>query len=416
MERKMHRLTAKRVESAKDGWHGDGGNLFLRVSDAGKRRHWVLRWTRGGRTTEMGLGPARGPGKISLVLARQKRDEAMAQISGGLDPVAERRRNKDAKASRKTFAEAAEALLKAKKSGWRTSTEGRASTLHEWTRDLLENCKPVGKMFVDEIDKAAVMRVVQPFWDRNRHYSARRLLTRIERTIDYATAHGWRSEEAANPASWKRFVHIAPAQPDGERKHHAALPWRAVPDFVLRLREVKSLGALTLEFVVLTATRSTEARGARWSEIDFKAKLWSIPAERMKRKRPHAVPLSDQAVTLLRKMEGFDRQRQFVFPGVEIGRCISNTPLWRLTKRVAPDVDVTSHGFRSSFRDWCGDQGVERELAEHSLAHQVGNATETAYARSSLIERRRPIIQRWADFVCGDEAPSAKVVAIGARR
>jgi integrase len=411
---RSHQLTAKQVESAKDGWHADGGNLFLRVSDGGQRRHWVLRWTRDRRTTEMGLGSAGGgAGKVSLALARQKRDEAMAQIGTGLNPIVQRRKDKDAKASRKTFAEAAEAVIKTKQGGWRTSTEGRASNLYEWTKNLTVDCKPLAKLFVDEITVEDIKRVVSPFWDKEKHRTARRMLNRIELTLSYATAHGWRSGD--NPASWKIFEHLAPSQPNG-KKHHAALPWRDVPDFVARLREVARIGALALEFAILTATRSGEARGARWSEIDFDARVWSIPAERMKTKEQFDVPLSDQAVALLRKMEGLDRQ--LVFPTEDGDKVVTNMSLWGLTKRLAPDdVDATTHGFRASFKTFCSDHAIDREIAEACLAHQIGSAVEQAYNRTSILERRRVPMQMWADFLDGvSEETKVVPIAQGKRR
>jgi integrase len=408
MERKTHRLTAKQVEGAKDGWHADGGNLFLRVADGGRRKHWVLRWTRDGKTTEMGLGPAGGAGnKVSLALARQKRDEAMQQISNGLHPIAERRKAKDAKASRKTFAEAAAAVIKARQTGWRESQEGRKSSLEEWTKNLTVDCQPIGAKFVDELDVNDIKRVVSPFWDAGFHNAARRMLNRIELVIEYALAHGWRS--ADNPASWKRFQHIAPAQPkNGETRHHAAMPWRDVPGFMRRLREIEAMAALALEFAILTATRSGEARGAQWSEIDFDKATWTIGPERMKANREFAVPLSNAALRLLSKMEAV-RADDFVFPGDDEGVCISNKTVWEMTKRLAPDV--TSHGFRSSFRDWCGDHGVEREVAELCLAHSIGNATEQAYNRTKMLERRRPVMEDWGRFLDG-ETDSAKVVPL----
>jgi integrase len=409
MERKTHRLTAKQLEGAEDGWHADGGNLFLRVADGGTRRHWVLRWTRDGKTTEMGLG---GADRVSLALARQKRDQAMQQISNGLDPISERRKAKDARASRKTFSDTAQAVIAADKSGWRTGVDGRTSSLTEWTKHLMIDCKPIASKFVDEIDVNDVKRIVSPHWDRNRHATARRLLSRIRRTLAYAKSHGWRSGD--NPASWEVFQDIAPKTPNGETRHHAAMPWRDVPDFMRRLREVEGMSALALEFAILTATRSGEARGAKWSEIDSDAGVWIVPAERMKRKDKvrFDVPLSRQAMDLLRKMPKAPSKASdgFIFPGANPGRPLNNGSFYDLMGRLTGG-GATTHGFRSSFRDWCGDHGVERELAELSLGHAFGSAVETAYARSSLIERRRPIMQKWADHLDG-ESDSAKVVPL----
>ena len=187
--------------------------------------------------------------------------------------------------------------------------------------------------------------------------------------------------------------------------HHAALPWREAPEFFQRLRQSEATSARLLEFIVLTAVRSNEARGATWSEIDLGARVWTIPAARMKMNRDHDVPLSDQAVALLRRMEAEKTDSDFVFVGgrgvgaKEAGKPMRNASLHALMKRAAGDA--TTHGFRSSFRDWCGETGVDRELAERCIAHKVGSDAENAYARSSLIARRRPIMEAWGAFVDG---------------
>jgi integrase len=410
MERKTHRLTAKQVEGAKDGWHADGGNLFLRVADGGRRRHWVLRWTRDGKTTERGLGAADGAGKVSLALARQLRDQAMEQIANGLDPRA------DAKQNRKTFAEVAALVIAARKSGWRESHEGRNASLTDWTMSLTVACKSLASKYVDEVTTTDIIPVLRPLWDDGKHTTARRTLNRLELVIEYALAHGWRT--ADNPAAWRRFQHLAPSVPNGGgKRHHPAVGWREMPDFVRRLREVESTTALALEFLILTATRSGETRGAKWSEIDWDAGVWTVPHERMKRAREFVIPLSRQAMELLRQMDAVRPKAkarkasdEFIFPGANPGRPLNNESLYFLTGRLTGRA-ATTHGFRSSFRDWCGDHGIERELAELALGHSFGSAVETAYARSSLIERRRPVMQAWADFLDG-ETKSAKVVPL----
>jgi integrase len=276
-------------------------------------------------------------------------------------------------------------------------------------------CAPIAKKFVDEIVTADIIPVLRPFWDEGKHTTARRILNRIELTLEYALAHGWRT--ADNPASWRRFQHIAPSAPNGGGKqHHPAVGWRDMPDLMAKLRKVESATALGLEFLILTAARSREARGARWSEIDWDAGVWTVPGSRMKRAAELAVPLSRQAMDLLRRMQVVRPKAprkasdEFLFPGAHPGRPINNESLFYLTKRLTGG-EATTHGFRSSFRDFCGDRGVERELAELALGHAFGSAVETAYAPSSLIERRRPIMQMWADHLDG-ESETAKVVPI----
>jgi integrase len=255
----------------------------------------------------MGLG---GFPAVSLATARQKRADALKMIVEGRNPITEKRKEREARERRKTFKEAAAAVIKARQSRWRSD-----SALAEWTRHLVEECKPIAGKFVDEINVDDIKRVVSPFWDAGAHNSALRCLNRIEAVIEYALAHGWRSEEAANPASWKRFQHIAPAQPRNGAKHHPAMPYHDVPAFMARLRAEGAMSGLPLEFAILTASRSGEARGALWSEIYFQTETWTIPPERMKKFREHTVPLSRQAVALLRKMETV-KTGAFVFPGL----------------------------------------------------------------------------------------------------
>jgi integrase len=402
-ERRTHLLTAKQVEGAGDGWHKDGGNLYLRVR--GQRRHWVLRWARDGKITEMGLG---GSPEVSLAAARQRRDDALKLILEGRNPITEKRKERDARERRKTFADAAAAVIEARKSGWRSDSD-RSNTYREWTRHLVRKCKPIAGKFVDEIDVNDIKGVVSPFWDKGLHDTARRLLNRIELVIEYALSHGWRS--ADNPASWKRFQHIAPAQPKNRAKHHPAMPYRDAPDFMRRLRGEGAMSGLALEFAILTATRSGEARGALWSEIDLDAATWTIPPHRMKTGCEHAVPLSRQAVAVLRKMKAI-QTGAFVFPGQREGACIVNESMWKTVKRLAPGVRATTHGFRTSFRSWCGDTGVDREVAEMCLAHKIGSQVEQVYNQARMLEWRRPDMQRWADFLDGKEAAADNVLPL----
>jgi integrase len=417
MERRTHILTAKAVESAKDGWHKDGGNLYLRVADGGQRRHWVFRWTRNDQTREMGLGAAHGSGEVSLALARQKRDQAMEQIANGLDPLQEKQAAKHARAAKRTFREVAEAVLKARQSGWRTSTTGRTASFDDWQRTLLRDAKALHKMHVDEIGVDDVKAVAAKFWSRGQHTSAKRTLGRIALTFDYAIAHGWRS--AANPASWAVFVHLSPRAPNG-KQHRAAVEWKDLPPLMPKLRTIESMGALTLEFMILTGTRSLEARGALWSEISPETATWTVPGIRMKRGIEFIVPLSEQVVALLRRMETLRTGRksgELVFPGQTVGMPLRNEVLGRLVARLTDGGPAaTVHGFRSSFRSWMADHGTAFDVAEACLAHSRGTTVE-AYQRSQMVERRRPVYQQWADFLDG-VPEEAKVVPIaqGKRR
>ena len=382
-----------------EGKHCDGDYLWLYV--VGASRSWVVRTPMiNGKRREIGLGSAN---TISLALARKHRDALLAQLRDGVDPVAERQAAKEAAAKRKTFAEAAEAVIEKNRAGWKISLEGRCSTLDQWRRDTLVTCKPIARKFIDEITIDDLKGVFQHYWDREQLDSARSLQKRIEAIFDFAYAQGWRTGD--NIAAWKIVQHLWPSE-KAQDTHHAALAWRDAPTFFQRLAQSEATSARLLEFIMLTAVRSSEARGATWAEIDLEARVWTIPAARMKMKRDHDVPLSDQAVALLRaqKLE-CGKQTDFVFVGgrgadaKDAGKPMRNASLHALMKRSAGEA--TTHGFRSTFRDWCGETGVDRELAERCIAHKVGSDAENAYARSSLIARRRPIMEAWGAFVAG---------------
>ena len=385
-----------------EGKHCFGDYLWLAVK--GASRSWVVRLPAvNGKRREAGLGSA---AKVSLALARKGRDALVEQLRNGVDPIAEKVSAREAAAKRKTFAEAANAVIEKNRQGWKTSLEGHCSTLSQWRRDVEVTCKPIARKFLDEVTIADIKGVLQPYWDRGQLDSASSLRKRIEAVLDYATAHGWRAGD--NPASWNIFKHLWPGE-KVQDVHHAALPWRDAPEFMARLRQSDATSARLLEFIMLTAVRSNEARGATWSEIDLEARVWTIPAARMKMHRDHDVPLSDQAVALLRRMETekiVDKiDSDFVFVGGRgadakaAGKPMRNASLWMLMQRAGGEA--TTHGFRSTFRDWCGETGIDEKLAERCLAHKVGSDAENAYARSSLIARRRPIMEAWGAFVDG---------------
>ena len=392
------------VLSLGDGKYSDGDYLWLRVR--GAARSWIVRGPRiNGKQQEVGLGSA---DRVSLALARKERDKLVDQWRDGKNPVGEKRAAREAAANRKTFGEVARLKIAAKQSGWRTSFEGMAYSLDAWTKNMEIDCASIANKPIDEIGVDDIKRVVSPHWDKNHHKTARDLISRIGQVFDYAIAHGWRS--SANPAGWAVFKHLSPTAP--AKTHHAALPWQDAPRFLRQLRASPSIGVDVVELAILTATRSGETRGAQWSEIDWTARTWTIPAARMKmgkkRPDPHVVPLSDQAIALLERVRAEGVAGPYVFPGYADGGSrsqraespIPNASVWRLVKRLGGDA-VTTHGFRSTFRDWCGEHGLDRELAELSLAHKFGSEVESAYARSKLVGRRAPVMQQWADFCSG---------------
>ena len=401
-------LKPHEVAKLPEGKHCDERYLYLQVR--GLNRSWIVRGPRdaNGRRREAGLGST---DKVSLSLARQRRDELLKQWMNGIDPVEAKRQAREALAKKKTFREVAELVIELKSEGrWRKSAlTGESATLGNWRRDLENNCKPIMSRFVDEIDVAAVRAVLEPHLEAKHYAAAKMLLGRLEQIFNYAIGEEWRA--LANPAAWKAHAHRWEGAPLGKR-HHAALPADEAPELLRKLRASDAMAARIVEFVLLTAVRSGEARGARWSEIDFERRLWTIPAGRMKKGREHVVPLSDAAIALLRRMES-ERIGAFVFPAVSNGyrfgsrmvridRPAPNRGVWAFTKRAAGG-EATTHGFRSTFRDWCRTRRIDREHAELCLAHSLGNETEQAYARDTVPELRRPIMEAWALFLEGAE-------------
>ena len=410
MDTSINRMKPEDVKKAGEGRTADGGYLFLVVRGASKS--WVVRGPRiNGKRIEAGLGTI---DQVSLAQARKKRDELLAQVRDGLNPIEEKKKAREAQERRKTFAQAAEAVIAVRSSGWRTSFEGRTATAARWASNMVVDCKPIADCFVDEISIEDVKAIVAPYWDRGCLVSARLLLSRIELVFNFAKAHGWRTSD--NPASWEVFKHISPQAPRGEAAHHAALDWRKLPELMERLRAPTTrVGPHLVEFIILTACRSGEARGARWAEIDFDRRVWTVPPERMKKGKEHQVPLCDRAIELLRHMQT-ERVGEFVFPGGRgeaaqaADQPMRNISVWGLVQRLCGG-EATTHGFRSAFKDWANNQGIDHQLSERALAHEIGDATVTAYARETLTERRRPMMEAWGAFLAG-ELPVDNVVTL----
>ena len=401
MIRELNKLTAAQVANAKPGRLGDGGGLYLRSDDKGRKR-WFFRYTFHGKKKELGLGSGNA---VSLANARAEAKKLRDIVASGRDPLADRRHTVAAAAAAKTFAEVAHIVVERDKVGW------GASSLEAWKRSLFDHAKRLGPMDVDAVDIEHIVEALQPLWDRGAHASARSTLQRIEAVLATAIARRWR--KTANVAAWKVFKHVAPKRPgdDGDRRH-AMIRWQEAPAVVEKIRAVDTMGARALMFAVLTGARVSEATGARWSEIDFDKGLWTIPASRMKMRNAHVVPLSRQAIELLDELLKV-RTGDNVFPSPIGLKPISRVQAWRAAKAVT-DGAATTHGFRSTFRSWCAAEGVDREVAELSIAHTVGGV-EGRYQRDPMVERRRPVMQDWADFVTG-EGEGAKVISFASKR
>ena len=331
----------------------------------------------------MGLGPARD---VSLAEARTAAAEARKKVRAGIDPIGEKRRP-----AGMTFGQAADAYVDSVESGWRNEKHR-----WQWRETLKSFCAPIREVPVVAIETSHVLSVLQPIW-QSKAETASRLRGRIEKVLDYAKAQGLRT--APNPAVWRGHLSaILPKPAKLVRGHHPALPFDEVPAFLLELRKRQATAALALEFTILTAARTGETVGAIWSEIDLDKALWTIPKARMKAGREHRVPLVARALEILSACESA-RISDYVFPGLKPGKPLSNMSMEMLLRRMG-HLTITTHGFRSSFRDWAGEQtSFPREVAEAALAHQVGDETERAYRRGDALEKRRTMMVAWATYL-----------------
>jgi integrase len=357
----------------------------------------------------MGLGPLH---TVSLAEARDKAHKCRKLRLDGIDPIeareASRRAAKLTAASAITFRECAERYIAAHKAGWRNAVHAE-----QWPQTLGSYVYPVfGELPVQAVDVGLVMKAIEPLW-QTKTETANRTRGRIESILDWAKTRGYR--EGENPARWRGHLeNLLPKRSKVQAvEHHAALPYVEIGAFMAELRKQESVAARALEFAIMTAARTGEVIGARWSEIDLDAKVWNIPASRMKANRPHRVPLSDAALAIVKAMAEI-RQGDFVFPGTRANRPMNKTGLMLVLQRMGC-TDTTVHGLRSTFRDWAAEStSFPAEIAEAALAHQVGDAVERAYRRSDLFDRRRQMMDQWARFC---EAPAGgEVVPLHASR
>ncbi|MCL4673277.1 MAG: integrase arm-type DNA-binding domain-containing protein [Sphingomonadaceae bacterium] len=405
MPRKLHNaLTAMKVKSAKPGRHADGGGLQLLVKESGARS-WVYRYMIAGKSRDLGLGPAAGAGAIPLSEARDLADALRLKVKSGIDPLSERQQEaaealaaaQSAKIAGITFKASAEAYIAANKPSWRN-----AKHRQQWENTLATYAYPlIGDLPVAEIDTPHVLKIIEPIWQEKTE-TASRLRGRIETVLDSAKARGFRQGE--NPARWRgHLAQILPARKRLSRGHHKAMAYDAIPAFVAQLRERDAVAALALEFAILTAARTGEVIGATWNEIDLEKAIWTVPAERMKAGKEHRVPLSPRVVEILASRQGLDGEHCFASLN---GEKLSGMAMAMLLRRMKQDVTV--HGFRSAFRDWAAEcTGYSHEVAEMALAHTIGNATERAYRRGDLFDKRRRFMGEWAIYCTSGSAAVA---------
>jgi integrase len=384
------------------GLHAVGGvnGLALHVNANGARS-WILRTLVGGKRREIGLGSYP---TVTLAVAREKAREKRDAIERGADPVADRRAAQSAlraaNAAARTFRQCSDAYIEAHELSWRNAKHGQ-----QWRNTLEQYAHPIiGNLIVRDVEVSHVLRVLEPIWTEKTE-TASRLRGRIEKVLDWATSREYR--QGLNPARWKGHLDhlLAERKRSARIVHHAAVPVDDMPAFMQALRAAEGTGALALEFLILTAARSGEVRGATWAEVDMKAKVWTIPANRMKAGKEHRVPLSPAALSVLKRAQALPRVdgSEFVFPAPR-GGALSDMTLTAVMRRM--NVPAVPHGFRSTFRDWTAERtDYPRDVAEMALAHAIGDKVEAAYRRGDLFDKRRLMMAEWAAFLSRERRP-----------
>jgi integrase len=406
------KLTALSVDRLRaPGRYPDGGGLYLQVTGK-SAKSWLFRYGVNGKEHWMGLGSAQN---VSLKQARQLRDTARGKIAAGDDPVEKRHAERAAvRAARNaiavpTFRKAVDRYFNDHCDDWSSPKYRR-----QWLSTLLAYAGPIiGDLPVTEITASHVVEVLRPIW-KDKPTAARYVRGRIEVVLDYAADPD--DQNFRNPATLTERLKKALPKARREVEHHPALPYAEMTAFMVELRSRDGAAARALEFVILTAARTVEALGATWPEIDLRAKLWTVPANRMKARKEHRVPLSDAAIAVLDQMSAV-QENDFIFPGMKTGRPLSNMALLKVLERMGR-TDLTTHGFRSTFRDWAGDRAKlegAREAAEAALAHVLKDKTEAAYRRSDLFEKRRVLMAMWAQY-CDTPADDGDTVVVPLKR
>jgi integrase len=403
------KLTALTVKGPGRAMLGDGGGLWLQRKRGG--RSWLFRYTLGDRAKEMGLGSL---SDVTLAQARARAWVCRNLVKVGIDPIERQRSLAVVKAPMQptTFRQAAERYYEAKKAGWRS--EKHAIQFPNTMRDYVYPI--IGDMPVADVDTDRVLSVLNPIWTKKPE-TASRVRARIEQVLDWAAARKMRSGE--NPARWRG--HLSALLPERRKlrrvENHPALPFSRMFDFWQALAARESVSAEALRFTILTAARTGEVIGARWGEIDLEARMWVVPAHRMKAHREHRVALSDEALAVLERLRllkaGDD---SFVFPGTGVGKPLSNMAMTMLLRKLGRQ-DITVHGFRSSFSDWAAEStNYPRDMVEMALAHTVSNKVEAAYRRGDMVERRRLLMRDWAMHCTTPPAEADNLRRIGEAR
>jgi integrase len=412
VSRTKNKLKVKFTDSnLKPGLYGDGGGLYLQVSNR-RTKSWVFRYMIAGRARKMGLGDF---DNVTLAEARGAAHEAYLLTKDGRDPIAERKARKVAvKADSKalTFKECAEQFITMKQTGWKHAGKSAA----QWRSSLQTYVYPVfGREPVAAIDKPMILRVLNPIWTTKTE-TASRVRSRIENILDWAKAFELRQGD--NPAAWEGHLeHLLQAPSKvAPVKHFAALPYAELPAFMAKLRAKEGVSARALEFTILTVARTGNVIGAKWSEIDKQDQLWTVPGrelkgEKGKERSNHVVPLADRSFSLLQNLP---REGDYIFPGGRAGKGLSNMAMDQMLKGMGYTGDMTTvHGFRSTFKDWAAEQtNYPNELSEMAMAHTINNRVEAAYRRGDMREKRRRLMDDWAAYCDGVTISGENVIKI----
>lgn len=405
MARTINRLTPGSINTLRAGLHLDGGGLYLRVDASGSKR-WVYIFQWRGRRKEMGLGSLVS---VPLAVARKAAAAARQLVAAGLNPIEERRASQSGGL---TFGEFADQYVTDQEPSWKS-----AKHVSQWRYSVERDARLLRSIPIADVSTEDVLRVLKPIW-LTKPETAKRCQGRIERILDAAKARKLRIGE--NPAAWKGHLQMMLSKPKKlTRGHLPAMEVKRLPEFMAKIRELPGSAARALEFTVLTAGRTSEVLGAKWSEIDFDTALWTVPGSRMKTGKEHRVPLSSDALSVLRKVQAETElltgssvgDGDFIFVRRPSNDRLSNMAMNMLMRRQKLD-ELTVHGFRSTFRDWIGEHTTfAEELGEMCLSHKVGSAVARAYRRGDALERRREVMERWAAVSAGREKLTFMVAA-----
>jgi integrase len=408
MPRLTQRLSSVKVQQLKErGWYPDGQGLYLQIS-AANTKSWVFRFTRDGKQRWHGLGAISNLN--SLKEARLAAEQCRDNLRRGIDPIEHKQQLQQERrlteAARMTFTNCAQMYIDRHQHGWKN-----AKHLTQWRNTLQTYAFPViGDLPVQDIDVQQILNIVEPIW-HTKTETANRVRQRIELVLDWATAMGFK--EGVNPARWRGHIEKLLPKPSKVKpvEHHKAMHYEDVPKLFAKLAQTQTVASSLLQSTILTAARSSEIRLAKWEELELTQATWEVPIVRMKNRRPHRVPLSPELVELLSELP---QNSSFIFPNSSGKKSVTEAAVRKLLKSLAPDV--TLHGFRSSFRDWCAEQTeFPRELAEKALSHSLSSQVEAAYQRGDMFEKRRTLMSAWSNY-CLAEARSPKLVLLNLAR